>query len=299
MCSSDLQEIGVENYQVWQEYLGSQNPAPGVSDIPALFNAWASVYAPSVAAAGTATLSRMTLLDAARKALEVYYRQKPRTPEFRGGYVDLLRTLEQAPGATISFDSRSADCNMADAADTADTRARHRNVECCGFWAESDKDSPVSRVFGSSDVKVEILFGSIAVWMSTPGDWYNSSLLHLLYSDPGKPPWPADPSPGWQEIFGHGGSMTQLVGSLVIVDGIDATIRSDANYNEDDQRAIVESASAGLWPFYVPGSATAHNDARFDADGGMTIRTVTKPRNPLVLGANVLGIARYLGHGPV
>jgi len=291
------QEIGVDNYQVWKEYLGRQNPAPGVSDLPALFTSWASVYAPSVATAGTAALSRMALLDAARKALDVYCRLKPHSPEFRGGYVDLLRTVEQAPGATISFDSRSAGRYMADTEDKANTWARSMNAGCCGLWAESDKDSPVSRMFGSSDVNVEVLFGSLAVWMSTPGDWYNSSLLHLLYSDPRKPPWPADPSPGWQEIFGAGGSMTQLIGSLLMVDGIDATIRSDAIYKEDDQRAIVESAAAGLWPFYVS-SAAAHNDPRFDADGGMTIRTVTKPGNPLVLGANVLGIARYLGHGP-
>ena len=89
--------------------------------------------------------------------------------------------------------------------------------------------------------------------------------------------------------------MTRIIGSLVVVDGINATIRSSAGYKEDDQSAVLQNAASGLWPFYIPDAAVARNDVRFDARGGMVIRTVTEPGKPLMLGANVLGIGRYLG----
>jgi len=284
------QAIGPDNYEAWQEYLRKQDPAPAPSEIPKLFNTWACVYAPAVAAAGTAELSRLALLAGAKKALDNYTAGESRPADFRGGYADLLAMIERAPGAAISFDSRQADDNV------ADTWAGGLNTGCYGLWTGSSKESQITREFAASEVKIEARFRSVMVWVSTPGDWYNSSLLNLAYSDAGSPPWRADAWPDWQEAFGERGRMPRLIGSLVIVDGIDATIWSDGRYDEPDQKAIVENSVAGLWPFHCPSGAAGRNEVRFDAGVGMMIRTVTEPGNPAVLGANVLGIARYLGH---
>src|SRR5262245_47188571 len=160
------QEIGEDNYQAWLAYLLKQNPPPPAHEIPGVFNAWASVYASSVAAAGTAALSRTLLIDDARRALEAYDGPDAKQPDFHGGYSELLQTMERASGARVSFDSRSADCNA------GDTWAGGRNVGLYGLWSGSSKDSPLSQTFGSSHVRAEVRFKAVVVWVSTPGAWY-------------------------------------------------------------------------------------------------------------------------------
>jgi hypothetical protein len=104
-------------------------------------------------------------------------------------------------------------------------------------------------------------------------------------------------NPTWAEVFGQDGSMQRLIASMVVVDGINATITSDVSYSKTDQQTIQRNASKGLWPFYAPtNNGTVTNEVNFDNTKGMKIKTVTQPGNPLVMGNNVLAIAQYLGH---
>jgi len=91
--------------------------------------------------------------------------------------------------------------------------------------------------------------------------------------------------------------MQFLTASLVIVDGLSATIASDAIYSNSDQDTVRGEAANGLWPFYLASSDVASNEVTFGEASGMKIETTTQPGHPIVLGANVLGVARFLGHG--
>jgi len=88
-----------------------------------------------------------------------------------------------------------------------------------------------------------------------------------------------------------------VAASLAVVDGVDATITSGAAFNAADQQAIRARAPLGLWPFYAPSGGAVANEVSFDASGRMTARTTIRRGSPVVLGANVLGISRYLGGG--
>jgi hypothetical protein len=91
--------------------------------------------------------------------------------------------------------------------------------------------------------------------------------------------------------------MRYLIASLVVVDGMSATITSNATFGESEKDAVQREAANGLWPFFVPSGGPATNRVTFGAASGLKIETVVQAGNPLILGANVLGIARYLGHG--
>jgi hypothetical protein len=91
--------------------------------------------------------------------------------------------------------------------------------------------------------------------------------------------------------------MLRALASIVVVDGSNITITSDAVFGATDQQVILDCAPLGVWPFYVPNLGGAvSNSVSFGSSGGMEIEIVTQPGNPLVIGANVLGIAQFLGH---
>ena len=91
--------------------------------------------------------------------------------------------------------------------------------------------------------------------------------------------------------------MRYLIASLVVVDGLSATITSSATFAGAEKDAVRRESANGLWPFFIPNSGAATNTVTFGAASGLQIETVVQAGNPLILGANVLEIARYLGHG--
>jgi hypothetical protein len=290
-ASTFARDIGVQNYQAWTAYLAQQSQQPASNQLPAMFQNWSMRNAPSVASVGTLDLSRVVLISAVQEALGPYRGPNARTADFTATYDELLETLSQSSGTFLSFDSTTT------SDDVTDTWARGEQGFLDGLCAGCPNDSRFSRRFAANNVTVRARFKRYAVWTSTPGPWYNSSLLNAAYSNQTTPPRPQDPNPTWDDIFGAEGSMQCCLASLVVVDGVDATVTSDAIYSLSEQQTIRSNASRGLWPFFVPiKNSTATNMVTFDDVSGMKIETVTQPGNPLVIGANVLGIGQYLGH---
>jgi hypothetical protein len=285
------QEIGEQNYQAWSAYLAAQRPTPPANQFPQLFQGWAARNAPAVAAAGVAFLSRRIVTDAIRQALATYQGPNAKPADFTGTYADLLRTLDASSGITVFFDSSVA------SDDVIATWTRGIDLSLDGLWAGSGGDALLTRKFAASRVTVSATFDAYAQWVATPGPWYSSSLLNIAYSSHATPLWLPDANPSWTDLFGSEGSLLRLVASLVVVDGSDITITSDALFNAIDQAKIVEHQRLGMWPVYAPtlGSAVS-NAVTFPRGGGMKLKIATQGGNPLVIGANILGIARYLGH---
>lgn len=285
------QDIGEDVYQKWLAYLKQINPSPPKSQLPGLFRQWSILNAPSVMSAGVSALSKMALISAAQQGLLPYQGPNAKPIDFTGTYDQLLQILGNSSGRSFSFESNST------SKDVGHTWSGGNNVGLDGLWAGSCSTSRLSRRFALSKVTVSVEFKSYTVWTSTPGSWYNSSLLNTAYSSQKTPPWPLKANPTWEEVFGHDGSMQRLIASMVVVDEINATVTSDVSYCKTDQQTIHRNASKGLWPFYAPtNSGTVTNEVNFDNTLGMKIETVTQPGNPLVIGNNVLAIAQYLGH---
>jgi len=285
------QEIGEQNYQAWSAYLATLSPPPSDNQLPLLFQNWAARNAPSVASAGVAFLSRLVLLDAAQQALAPYQGPNAKPADFTGSYADLIQTLKASSGRNVSFDSTRA------SGDVRNTWTGGVDIGVDGLWAGSGSNSRLSRKFAASNVTVSAQFQAYTQWTAVPGPWFSSSLLNVAYSSQATPPWAANANPSWNDLFGPDGSMLRFIASLAVVDGSNVTVTSNALFGTTDQQTILDGAPLGFWPFYAPTlGGSVSNLVSFGSSRDMEIEIVTQPGNPLVIGANVLGIAQFLGH---
>jgi len=290
-------DIGKEHYKDWLAFVAQQIPRPPENQLPALFLQWAMVYAPDMAQTGVSDLSCMVLINAAHQALSPYLGTQatgPQTkaPDFLGTYQQLLRTLGSSSSGSLHFNSGET------SSDVSDTWTKGKDSGLAGLWSGSSVASRLSLRFGQSLITVQAQFKAFALVPVIPGSWYNSALFQTAYSNQNAPPWPPNPNPGWPDLFGPEGSMLRLPASLIVVDGIEATLTSDASYAPADQEIIRGNTAKGVWPFYTPDSDVTNNAVTFDDQGAMSITTTTQPEHPLFIGANVLSTPRYLGHVP-
>jgi hypothetical protein len=285
-------DIGEQTFAEWTAYV-EQIGHPPAAQLPALFQEWALLNAPDVANIGAGDLAAMARIDAVAQALAPYQGPNAAPPDFTRGHDDLVAMLAAAPGAGISFDSATAP------ADVTTTWTGGIDAGADGLWTGLSAAADLSTTFASSHVTVQVTFEHLVRSTSTPGAWYDSSLLGMAYSNQASPPWPPDPSPTWNELFGPSGRLQRVLASLLVVDGLLATITSDATYEAADRQAIADHTAAGLWPFYLRASGTAvATTVTFDDAGRMKIAIAVEPDRPLILGGDVFGIAQYLGRTP-
>lgn len=283
--------IGEDNYQQWLEYLEQQDPQPPLNELPQLFSQWAMQNAPSVAGVGTSNLMQMVLFQSAKDAVKPYQGPNARPVDFVGNYADLLNTLQRSFARNISFDSNNI------SPDVNNTWTEGINVDLKGLWNGASPNNELSCKFAASKITVNARF-RFAQWVSTPGQWYTSAIFGIAYNNQGTPPWLENADPSWQQTFGLYGSMLRLSPALLVIDELEATVTSDATYSSIEQDIITSYTKNGLWPFYTPSSTSITNAVTFDClddFSGMTITTIAQAKNPLVLGANVLSVGRYLG----
>jgi hypothetical protein len=91
--------------------------------------------------------------------------------------------------------------------------------------------------------------------------------------------------------------MQRFTVNLLIADTMNVTVSADTTFSEVDRQTIQHNSSAGLWPFYTSsGGGGGTSTATFDDSGNITININTIPGVPSVIGCNVFGISRYVGH---
>jgi hypothetical protein len=72
--------------------------------------------------------------------------------------------------------------------------------------------------------------------------------------------------------------MQHFLASLVVADGISATITSYASYNSAQQTTITQQSSGGFWSFYWgSGSRTYTNSVNFNANSNLTYTMTSRP----------------------
>ncbi len=295
MClpeSSLEQALGPEVFLAWEGYLATIVPPPAAEELPALFGQWALFYAPDKLEVGVALLSEQALFAASRAALAPYLGPVGKPADFRGTSEELLALLAASPARSLSFDSAATGGGV------ASTWTGGIDAGVGGLFTGETHRSPISTKFAKARVTAQIQLAHFAVWVTVPGDWYDSGLFHLAYATATSPPWPASGEPNWPEAFGPLGLLPRLFGSLIAADGLKVELVSAATFELDEQEAILEQARFGLWPWYAPDRPGTVNQVSFDPMGGMKILTTIDPGQALILGANVFDIARYLGGGP-
>jgi hypothetical protein len=296
---TNFQSVLGSFYPLWQRYYLALNPAPTPAQLPNVFYSWAIGNAPNVAGPGRSAL-QAALLDPIFLAQTMAANTSGfvnNTPNFTQGVSALLTQVANGGSVpAINFDSATASSNV------TNTWAQGNSGAFFGIFGSSDSTtSQLTEIFASSRVTAAISFQKLITFVADPpgppNGWYSSGALGQAHSaSGGGAPWRSGANPSWNSTFGSSGNMRNFLGSLVVADGISATITSYASYNSSQQTTITQSSSAGFWPFYWgSGSSTYTNTVTFNASSNMTFTMTSQTGNPLIIGAFVLPAAQYLG----
>jgi hypothetical protein len=279
--------IGADNYAKWTLYLNGLPKPPATNTLPTVWFQWAILYAPSVANIGRSDLSYQILIHSGQSALAQYEGPDAKPVDFSPSLSDLQSTLQASPATGFSFNSLNLNPDL-----SASSRPIY---DPCffGLWTGSYAGFHVSKKFAGSSIAVSIRFEHFSVVTVTPGSWYHSSLLQLARTSKSTPPW-TDPLL-WEKYFGESGTLQHAIGSVLAVDGISLNLTADTDFTAEEQWAIKTQVEMGYWPLYYPQRPLAGTNTVTFEPGKMTIQIESKPGNPVILGANVLGINYYLG----
>ncbi len=278
-------DIGTDNYKKWMEYLKGINPPPPPNEQPVIFQKWAMFHCPDKMSVGIADLSAMVNIEGAKAQIRPYLGQNPKHVDFSDTFSELQTALNESGTITVSLDSKTSDKNV-------DNAWTNGTDQCYfGLWTDSSKDSILNKKFGNSHISSQITFNKWTLLKFSPGEWYNSGVLHQAYvAKNGQIPWPSNPNPDWQKLFGEQGSMRQVSFSVFVVDKIMFSMKSDADFSSDEQERIIQNIFNGLWPFY---DSNMDNQVVFN-EGGMSVHGETTSNSPVVIGCNVMQINKYL-----
>jgi hypothetical protein len=149
----------------------------------------------------------------------------------------------------------------------------------------------------TATVSFQKLITFVAAPPGAPNGWYASGALGQAHAaSGGGAPWRSNANPNWNSTFGAAGNMQYFVGSLVVADGITATITSYASYNSSQQTTITQESSGGFWPFYWGSeSSTYTNNVSFNSNSNLVYTMSSQTGNPMIIGALVLPAAQFLG----
>jgi hypothetical protein len=282
-----------DQYDAWLTYVKTLTPLPKITDLPGIFQSWASVYAPDIAQKGATDLANNLNDPIFRANMAVLNQQSflQGVPDFSQTIAGLRSAIQGATGASFSFDSSSA---------SADTTKTWASGEVSGFWdiftgSASTSYSHLTAKAASSSLTVTGTFKSVLTFAASPGSWFDSAALGAAFHTQDNTLWKHG-TPSWDSTFGPNGNMNRFTTSLVVVDGIDATITSSATYSSQEQTDVKANVKFGIVPFFSLGASGGYSsDASFDDQGRMTVKISNPAGNPVVLGANVVGTSDYLG----
>ena len=284
-----------DSYDAWMTYVRTLSPLPKITDLPGVFQSWAAIYAPDVAQKGATDLANGLNDPIFRANMAVQNQQSfmKGVPDFSQTIAGVRSAVLQATGASFDFDSSTA---------SADTSKTWASGEVSGFWdiftgSASTSYSQLTSKMAGSTLTVKGSFDHVLTVAASPGTWYDSGALAAAFHTQDNTLWKHG-TPSWDSTFGPDGNMNWFATSLVVVDGIHATITSGASYSTDDQTDITANLKVGIVPFFSLGASGGYSSsAQFDAQGRMTVTISNPAGNPVVFGANVLGTAAYLGRG--
>lgn len=295
---TNLQSVLGSYYPSWQQYLATVNPFPGSQQLPGVFYNWALVNAPTVAGPGRSAL-QAALLDPIVNAQLMAGNTSGfvnNTPNFSQGVTQLFQQIPNGTAQTIQFDTNTASSNV------TQTWTQGNTGIFFGIFGQSDSSSSqLTQTFASSRVTASISFQKLISFVAdppgAPNGWYSSGALSQAFNaSGGGAPWKPGANPNWNSTFGPTGNMQRFLTSLVVADGISATITSYAQYSSSQQTQITQNSSSGFWPFYWNSSSSTYTQhVAFNADSTMTYTVSSQAGNPLIIGATVLPASQYLG----
>lgn len=279
--------------------LNRANP-PSLSQVPALFRNWAFLRHPRYANVGATALANALLDPIASGALRLlpYLGDTgadppipDRQPDWDENIDDLKAELAVAPSRSIDFKSSQT------STDLSNTWAHGQTNVFFGVYRSDSNTSHTSSVFSDNEIDLNGSFGHVTTFAPVPGSWFSSAGTKIAYdAKDTSPPWVPGALKNWTNTFDpQTGSLARFIASLIVVDTMNITFHSKAQFTVDDRTLITQNSGGGLWPFYNTSSDSGtRTQFRFNDGGEMTVTITSLPGVPIVLGANVFSAEDYL-----
>ncbi|HEX6911957.1 MAG TPA: hypothetical protein VF142_16250, partial [Longimicrobium sp.] len=290
-----------DSYAQWAAYNAANPPVPPQTPLDS-FTAWAyrNISNPATQSAAI-TAFKQTLYTVPGIATNMYINGMG-SPAFAytTTYAQLQVLLASAPSKTVDMNSSTA------SSDVSHTWAQGAVGGAYSIFSGSASGSydQLSQQFASSQVTVHASFNSVLQLAAGPlaqgsqdptlskyAPWYYAPAMNLAYQNNNNIVWNNNP-PTWEQTFGPSGNMQRVCSALIIVDGIDITVTSQANFSQSDQQSFQAAAKAGFWPFFsVSASGGSSSSTSFGSDGSVTVTSSMPAGNPQVFGVIVTPIS--------
>jgi hypothetical protein len=282
-----------DSYQAWIGYVSGLSPIPKPSDLPGIFFSWATVHAPGVASRGRNDLDAI-LDDPIALAQQTVVNQAGfinGTPNFGATIADLRDAIIQAPSGSFAFNSSTQ---------SSDTSGTWAKAAAGGIWDFFSADgsgewSKTQSKAASSQLVISLSFDHVLTFPAAPGSWYNSAALTAAFATRDNTMWRPG-TPNWNTTFGPTGNLQRFLTGLIVVDGINMSMTSSAEYDTSEQEEIRTHAEAGFFPFFSAETSGGYTSSlSFNSGGTMTVTAASPAGNPVVLGAVVSPAGALLG----
>jgi hypothetical protein len=80
--------------------------------------------------------------------------------------------------------------------------------------------------------------------------WFSAAALRYAYETRDATVWPAGMKPTWDQTFGPSGNLNRVTTQVVLVDGVNVELTSDADLIAGELTALQQAASAGITPLF-------------------------------------------------
>jgi hypothetical protein len=295
--ATTFMKIMGDYYASWAAYFADNPPTAPQTSLE-VFTTWAYRNIPNPATQNAAiTAFKQTGFTVPGIATNMYIDgQIAGTYAYTTTYEQLQQLLASAPSKSVTMSSSTA---SSDVSHTWASGSVGGAYEIFSGSANASYDK-LTQQFAGSQVTVEASFDSVLQLAAAPlsqvskdptlsqyKPWFYGPALSLAFHNNNNIVWNNNP-PTWSETFGPGGNMQRICSALIIVDGIDITVTSQANFSQGDQDAFKAAAEAGFWPFFsVQGSGGHSVSTSFSSDGSASVTTHVPAGNPQVFGAIV------------
>jgi hypothetical protein len=305
-----------DNYSAWAAYKAANRLGPKETPL-SQFQAWAyqNIQDPGTMNAAI-NAYKATFYTVPSIALNMFSNATPLpdysnpnpappTYAYTTTYAQLQVLLASAPSKSVSMNSSTA------SSDVSHTWAKGSVGGAYEIFSGSASGSydKLTQQFASSQVSVQASFNSVLTLPAGPlaqtsqdptlskyTPWYYAPAMNLAYQNNNNLVWNNNP-PTWAQTFGPTGNMQRVCSALVIVDGIDISVTSQANFSQSDQESFQASAQAGFWPFFSVQASGGHSvSTSFGSDGSATVHTTMPAGNPQVFGVIVTPISALLAN---
>jgi len=259
-----------DHYSQWVFYLAT-SPAIPAGGMLELFTRWAQLNIPDPVRAQNAITAYSQIINGAVPVAQDRFIKAAGVYAFSLSIEQALDQVRKGAASQFSFSS-SRPAAAARPLVAAPFAARLAAVRLSPA-ARAQAQSALAKL-AASRVEGKAVFDHQAqVWaapLQAPeiiGDfaypaWFSATALKYALQTPGNTAWPAGMKPTWEQTFGPAGNLRRLVSSLVLVDGVDVVLLSDADLGRGERRALEQAAAAGVTPLFAVPTPAERKAAR-------------------------------------